>query len=117
MSDRKRVNDAMRALRCKGVFAEGPLLCCQTCGWNAVETALAASGRRDATVVFWHDQSDQGAFTTPNGRRGDRLTAPLYLYWRGDKDVIADGLLLSGFFVDVPEDDGRAFVLWKEGTR
>lgn len=119
MSDRDKVDEALSRLRASGVVALGPIACCQTCGRYEIEQMIKGMGGDpdEATFVFWHDQSDEGAFSTKSGKRGNRLTGDLYLYWQGDKAKIAEGLLQSGFIVDVPESDAKAFVLWKAGTR
>jgi hypothetical protein len=101
MSDASKLNRGMEYLRLKGGYADRRVACCQTCSWYEWEQR----GVKDSdTVLFTHLQTEEDVW-----KRGGNLKRDMYLYWQGDKQMIADSLMAAGLLVEVPETDARAF--------
>lgn len=101
MSDASKLNKAMQMLRDVGAYADRRVACCQGCSWAEFE--IRGATEQD-TVLFTHAQTEEGAW-----KRGGSLKRDMYLYWQGDKNMIADALIIAGLKVEVPETDATAF--------
>ena len=101
MSDASKLNKAMGFLREHGAYAERRVACCQSCSWAEME---GNGVTEQDTVLFTHTQTEEGAW-----KRGGKLKRDMYLYWQGDKDLIADAFVYAGLDVEVPVNESRAF--------
>lgn len=101
MSDASKLNKAMQMLRDAGAYADRRVACCQTCSWYEFEQR----GVKDTdTVLFTHAQTEEGAW-----QRGGKLKRSMYLYWQGDKELIAEAMVFAGLDIEIPENDSKAF--------
>lgn len=107
MSDASKLNKAMEFLREHGAYAERRVACCQSCSWGEFE--MKGVTEHD-TVLFTHTQTEEGAW-----KRGGKLKRDMWLYWSGDKDLIAFALAYAGLEIEVPETTSTAFKVVAHG--
>lgn len=103
-SDLCRIVIAFDRLTARGYIAEPDLWPTPSGAWEQVQERVKPGKTRGA--VFWTTQSHTDCFDD----RGD-LVGGLYLQWSGDPAVIAEELGTTGLEVEVPEDEGTAFVI------
>jgi hypothetical protein len=106
-TDLSALLSAFSALRGRGCVALPLAGQAQSHGW---EDVASAQRHPNQTAIFWHGQGHD-AFDELAMLRG-----PLHLYWRGDRERLADGLRAGGFTVRVPEDERRAFEITSDRT-
>lgn len=104
-SDLVTIVRAFDELRSAGIESE-------PCFSSTLTDALAElEGDAPHGAIFWHSQAHDAFDADGN------LRAPLYLHWRGDRDVIARvlgaALSTSVVRVTVPADDGSAFTVMR----
>ena len=103
MSDASKLNLAMEYLREMGGYADRRVACCQTCSWYEFEQR----GVKDNdTVLFTHLQTEEDIW-----KRGGNLKRDMDIYWQGDKEKIAEAVVMAGLAVEIPPDDSKAFKL------
>lgn len=92
-TDKQRFTKMFRELRKLGFVARQNYMCCQTCGWAAVENDY---GIKDdvSNVVFYHNQ-DNDSFD----KKGN-LIEVIHLAWQGDGNKIKETAEKFGYTVD-----------------
>lgn len=78
MTDRKRLVEALRALRRQGFVTRPDFLCCRSCAIDAicrhVYDQLDHDKPQPVSAIYWHGQDDELAF-----EGGDDLVKPLMI--------------------------------------